>query len=112
MTHSKKTPTQITGNIGLYYICYQLSKLGWNVLPTSRNARGVDIIIYSQDGKRKHTVQVKTLSKQAPLPLGNNLENFIALGAHLNSPLYAQVSSPFHSHDFAQELDEGGASDL
>ena len=34
---------QITGNIGLYYTCYQLSRLGWNVMPTSRNARGIDI---------------------------------------------------------------------
>jgi hypothetical protein len=28
---------QLTGNIGLYYICYELSKRGWNALPTSRN---------------------------------------------------------------------------
>jgi len=40
---------QITGNIGLYYTCYRLSRLGWNVMPTSRNARGIDIIAYSTD---------------------------------------------------------------
>ena len=32
---------QLVGNVGLYYICYELSRLGWNVLPTSRNARGI-----------------------------------------------------------------------
>jgi hypothetical protein len=39
---------QLVGNIGLYYICYELSRLGWNVLPTSRNARGIDLVIYSR----------------------------------------------------------------
>jgi hypothetical protein len=31
---------QIIGNAGLYYWCYRLSLLGWNVMPTARNARG------------------------------------------------------------------------
>ena len=34
---------QITGNVGLYFICYKLSRWGWNVLPTSRNARGIEL---------------------------------------------------------------------
>jgi len=42
MTVNKLDP-QITGNIGLYYTCYHLSMLGWNVMPTARNARGVDM---------------------------------------------------------------------
>ena len=29
---------QLTGNVGLYYCCYRLSLLGWNVMPTARNA--------------------------------------------------------------------------
>jgi hypothetical protein len=61
---------QIVGNIGLYYGCYRLSLLGWNVMPTTRNARGIDIVIYSQDAKRTRTIQVKALSKRAPVPLG------------------------------------------
>src|SRR5689334_2198993 len=28
---------QLTGNVGLYYCCYRLSLLGWNVMPTARN---------------------------------------------------------------------------
>jgi hypothetical protein len=59
--------------VGLFYVCYQLSKLGWNVMPTSRNAKGIDIIIYSQDGKRKHTIQLKSLQKKLGVPLGSNL---------------------------------------
>jgi hypothetical protein len=70
-----KISNQLVGNMGLYYICYELSKRGWNALPTSRNARGIDIVIYSQDAVRKYTVQVKALSKRAPVPLGNKLDN-------------------------------------
>ena len=73
-----KYPNQVVGNVGLYYICYELSKIGWNVMPTSRNAKGVDIIIYSQDAKRTNTIQVKSLSKKSLVPLGNKPNNFIA----------------------------------
>lgn len=61
---------QLTGNVGLYYCCYRLSLLGWNVMPTARNARGVDIIAYSQDATKIRTIQVKSLSKRNPVPLG------------------------------------------
>jgi hypothetical protein len=65
---------QVVGNVGLFYVCYRLSMRGWNVMPTARNARGVDIVIYSQDAKRTHTVQVKALSKRSPVPLGSSVE--------------------------------------
>jgi hypothetical protein len=65
--------TQVVGNVGLYFVCYKLSCLGWNVMPTARNARGVDIVIYSQDAKRTLTIQVKSLSKSPPVPLGHSL---------------------------------------
>jgi hypothetical protein len=55
---------QITGNVGLYYCCYRLSLLGWNMMPTARNARGVDVIAYSRDASRVVGVQVKALSKR------------------------------------------------
>lgn len=65
---------QVVGNVGLFYVCYRLSRRGWNVMPTARNARGIDIVIYSQNASRTHTVQVKTLSKRAPVPLSGNLD--------------------------------------
>jgi hypothetical protein len=65
---------QVVGNIGLFYVCYRLSRLGWNVMPTARNARGIDILIYSQDAKQTHVLQVKTLSRRSPVPLGTKLE--------------------------------------
>ncbi len=74
----KRLPNQIVGNAGLHYVCYELSKRGWNVLPTSRNTKGVDIVIFSGKAKRIHTIQVKSLSKKDPVPLGANLENLLA----------------------------------
>ncbi len=66
---------QIVGNIGLYFVSYRLSRLGWNVMPTARNARGIDLLIYSQDAKRTHSLQVKALSRRSPVPLGSHLNN-------------------------------------
>ncbi len=65
---------QTVGNVGLYFVCYALSRRGWNVMPTARNARGVDVLLYSQDASRKLSAQVKALSKRSPVPLGTNLE--------------------------------------
>lgn len=69
-----KLETQVTGNIGMYYACYKLSCMGWNVMPTTRNARGVDIIAYNRGGNKFIGIQVKALSKRNPVPLGNSIE--------------------------------------
>ncbi len=53
---------QITGNVGLYFICYKLSRRGWNVLPTSRNARGIDILAYGKEGGQLITIQTKSFT--------------------------------------------------
>ena len=71
---SHELNNQVVGNVGLYFVCYRLSALGWNVTPTARNARGIDIVIYSQDAKRCLTIQVKSLSKRTPVPLGKSLK--------------------------------------
>ncbi|MCD4697589.1 MAG: hypothetical protein K8S16_15290 [Bacteroidales bacterium] len=73
-----EVPRETIGNIGLYYICYRLSLYGWNVLPTSRNAKGIDIFIYSQDASYNESIQVKTLSKRNTVPLGKSLNNLIS----------------------------------
>lgn len=75
---AKAISSQTIGNIGLYYVCHQLSLLGWNVMPTARNARGIDIVAYTQSGTRVLTIQVKSLSKRNAVPLGSKLDNLIA----------------------------------
>jgi hypothetical protein len=59
---------QTVCNIGLFYVCDRLSRMGWNVMPTARNAKGIDTLIYSQDASQTRTIQVKTLSKGNPVP--------------------------------------------
>jgi hypothetical protein len=69
-----KRSNHIIGNVGLYFACYRLSLLGWNVMPTARNARGIDIVAYSTNGSRFLGLQVKALSKCAAVPLGHDLD--------------------------------------
>jgi hypothetical protein len=73
MNDAPKPDPQITGNVGLYYCCYQLSLRGWNVMPTARNARGVDLIAYDSAASKITGVQVKALSKRNPVPVGSSL---------------------------------------
>lgn len=77
MAHATPLEPQLTGNVGLYYTCYRLSLLGWNVMQTARNARGVDIIAYSRDVSRFVSVQVKSLTKRNPVPLGGSLDKIM-----------------------------------
>jgi hypothetical protein len=39
IVEGSKLPKQVVGNTGLYCVCYQLSKRGWNAPPASRNAK-------------------------------------------------------------------------
>ena len=64
---------QITGNVGLYFVCYRLSQRGWNAIPTSRNARGIDVVAYNDAGDCK-LFQVKTVSGRNAVSLGTSLE--------------------------------------
>jgi hypothetical protein len=72
-----KLDNQAVGNMGLFFVCHHLSKLGWNVMVTARNARGVDVVIYSNDTSLKYTIQVKTLSKNSPVPLGKSVDKLL-----------------------------------
>ncbi|ESX90984.1 MULTISPECIES: hypothetical protein [unclassified Mesorhizobium] len=50
---------QVTGNIGVYYVAWQLSRIGWNVMLTVRNAKGADMFAVSEDENTQHPIQVK-----------------------------------------------------
>lgn len=68
---------QITGNIGMYYAAYRLSREGWNVMPTARNARGIDLLAYDTDATEFLSIQVKALSKRSAVPLGTDLRKIM-----------------------------------
>lgn len=109
----RKHATQIVGNIGLFYACYRLSRLGWNAMPTSRNARGIDVICFSMDGRRMLAVQIKTLSKRSPVPLGKDLEKImgdfwvIVANAATDDP-ECYVLKPDEVHDMAHRGEKDG----
>ena len=62
--------TQVVGNVGLYDVCYRLSLDGWNVMPTARNARGIDAVIYSQDATRTATLRIRRSPATTPCRWG------------------------------------------
>lgn len=64
----------LTGNAGLYHVARELSRRGWHVMPTVRNARGADLYAASADERVVLPIQSKALSKKMPAPLGRTLE--------------------------------------
>jgi hypothetical protein len=66
--------SQLTGNCALYHVARELSRKGWHVAITSRNARGADLYAASTEETIVHPVQSKGLSKLMPVPLGNSLD--------------------------------------
>jgi hypothetical protein len=73
-----QTDRHTVRKIGLTYVRNQLSRRGWKVMYPSGNARGVDFLTHSQDGSRKLTIKVRTLSRRAAVPLGTTLDNLLA----------------------------------
>ena len=65
---------QNTGNAALYHVARELSRLGWHVMPTIRNARGADLFAVSDRQLRVLPIQSKGLAKPNSVPLGLSLE--------------------------------------
>jgi hypothetical protein len=66
---------QVTGNVGMYYVAYRLSQRRWNVMPTARNARGIDLLAYDAACRRYLNIQIKTLSKHVAVPLRKSVSS-------------------------------------
>lgn len=67
--------SQVTGNAATHYAAWQLSRRGWNVMLTSRNAKGSDLFCANDSETIRFGVQSKGLTKRAPVGLGSNLAN-------------------------------------
>ena len=68
----KGLPPDLVRNAGVFYVCHRLSQTGWNALPSTRKAKGPNIVIDSMDGERTWRLKVRSLSKRAPIPLGKD----------------------------------------
>ena len=89
---SERYDTHNTGSIGLFFVCYQLARRGWNVMPTARNARGVDILAVNDAGK-KIAVQVKTLSARDAVNI-SNIDELVRMADFLVVVLNARTDKP------------------
>lgn len=85
---------QMTGNAGLFYIAWELTRRGWNVMPTVRNARGADLYAAPVDDEEAVVpIQSKALSKPTDVPLGGSLDTLrstwwiITVGANTDDPV-------------------------
>lgn len=83
----------MTGNAGLFFISWRLTREGWNVLPTNRNSRGADLfLVHPDDEEITIAIQSKALSKRASVPLGTSLDRLrsrwwiITVGAIQENP--------------------------
>jgi len=107
-----KSDTQVTGNVGLYWTCFHLSRMGWNAMPTARNARGVDIIAYNRSCSRTIAIKVKTLSKKSPVPLGTTLNkimgDFWVIVNNVASDPQTYILLPHEVRDLASRSEKDG----
>ena len=70
---------QITANIGLFHVCTKLSEMTLNVMPTARNAVGIDIVAYNVACTKMASVQVKTVTgKNQQFIVGRNTDIILA----------------------------------
>jgi len=83
----------MTGNAGLNYASWQLSRRGWHVMPTIRNARGSDLIVTDGDETVFYGIQSKALSKRHAVPLGSKIDKLrsdwwiITIHANTDAPV-------------------------
>ena len=56
-----------SGMLSVFLVAAELSRRGFTVSPTSRNARVADLLVTDQDCRWAFSVQVKTNAKRAPI---------------------------------------------
>ena len=55
---------QHTGLRGVFLVAAELSRLGYNVAPTARNAAGADLLVFDPATARAASIDVKTNAKR------------------------------------------------
>jgi hypothetical protein len=68
----KKLPPHLVRKAGVFYVCHRLSQMGWNALPSTRKAKGPNVVIDSEGAERTWRLKVRSLSKRDPVPLGKD----------------------------------------
>ena len=68
--------SQTNGMRGVFLVASELARLGLIVSPTSRSARGADILATTQDCTRTYSVEVKTVTKNRFWQLAEHAKSF------------------------------------
>ncbi|MDD4877220.1 MAG: hypothetical protein PHQ86_08875, partial [Dehalococcoidales bacterium] len=55
---------QFKGNIGIFLVCAELSKLNLIAMPTSRNTKGYDILVMNPETNKSVGIQVKCTDRK------------------------------------------------
>lgn len=74
---------QLTGMQGVYLVAAELSGHGFIAAPTSRSARGADILVTDPDCKSSFSVQVKTNAASTPWWLLNQHAKDMVSDSHV-----------------------------
>ena len=74
---------QTTGMLGVYLVAAELSRRGLIVSPTSRSARGADLLVTDQECRMAWSVQVKTNRKPAPFWLVGKHAKELEANSHI-----------------------------
>jgi hypothetical protein len=93
-TGRRRSNSHLTGMRGVYLAAAELAKKGLIASPTSRSAKGADLLVTDRDCKKAWSVQVKTNASKA----GNWLVNRDARRTYSPSFIYVFVSAP-KEHD-------------
>ena len=74
---------QTTGIAGVFLVCAELTQRGFIACPTSRNARGADILVADENCNHVYSLQVKTNGKNASFWLLNPHAKQMVAPTHL-----------------------------
>ena len=82
MNHVSISNRQATGIHGVYLVAAELSRLGYTVAITARNAAGADVMVFSATTAEVCSIDVKTNSKYANFWLAGKRAKEISFRSH------------------------------
>jgi hypothetical protein len=65
MATTPKVDNALVGAAGVHFVASELSRRGLVALPTTRNTRGIDVVVVDTSGRWHANIQVKTSKKKA-----------------------------------------------
>jgi hypothetical protein len=93
--NSPTVKKEFKGNIGLFSVCVEISKMNLIVLPTSRNTKGLDLVVLHPDTNKSIGLQVKCSDK-------NESPVFSSFWYNYKEMMKSKIISPFIFVDISE----------